>query len=64
MVMIPRLAAAHFVDDVESQILRSYGWNPAIVGFSCAVSLHSLTWDAKAIRRHRRRNGGRRWYRD
>ena len=59
VVMIPRLAAALFVD-VESQIFRSHGWNTSNVGSSCAVSLHRLMWDAAGIGRHRRRIDGRR----
>ena len=64
MVTIPRLAAAHCADDVESQIFRSHGWNTANVGSSCAISLQSLTWGAAVSGRHRRRTDGRRRYRD
>ena len=55
VAMIPQLAAAHVVDDAEYQISRSHGWNTANVGSSCAVSLHSLMWDAAGIGRHQRR---------
>ena len=58
-VMIPRLDAAHFLNDVDSQIFRLHGWNTANVGSPDAVSLHSLMWDAAGIGRHRRRIDGR-----